>query len=77
MKRTIALAAAAIAALTLPAVATDYMSKAEIAKLLQDKVEVIKQECARRWPNNFDMRLTCRQFEALKVYVERNGSVVR
>jgi hypothetical protein len=77
MKPTIVLSAAAIAALSLPAVATDYMSKAEITKLPQDKVEVIKQECARRWPNSFDMRRTCQQFEALKVYVERNGGVVR
>jgi hypothetical protein len=49
------------------------MSKAEIAKLPQDKVAIIKQHCARKWESNFDMRLFCEdnQYQALKTLLER------
>jgi hypothetical protein len=51
-------------------------TKERIAKLPQDKVQVIKRECARRWPDNFSVRLACEdsEYEALQQLIDR-GSV--
>jgi hypothetical protein len=52
------------------------MSKEDIAKLPQDKVEAIRQYCERKWGTNFDMRIFCEdnQFESLKALIDR-GSI--
>jgi dsRNA-specific ribonuclease len=75
MKRTLLLAAAAFALLATNALAEDFRT-ADIAKLPQDKVAAVKQHCANRWANNFEMQEYCEneQFSALKRLIER-GSI--
>jgi hypothetical protein len=51
------LAAATLAALSVPAFAFGAMTTQEIAKLPQDKVQAIKIYCERRWGTNFEMRV--------------------
>jgi hypothetical protein len=50
------------------------MTKQEIAQLPQDKVAAIKNHCARKWGDNFDMRLYCEdeQYKALKTLIDRD-----
>jgi hypothetical protein len=50
------------------------MSKDEILKLPQDKVAVIKAQCAAKWGNDFDMRIYCEdnQYKALRTLIERD-----
>ena len=66
--------AAALIASALPS-AAEGMSKAEIATLPQDKVRSIKEECERKWANDFRMRVYCedKQYKALKFYLDRNS----
>jgi hypothetical protein len=68
------LAAATLAALSVPAFAFWAMTTQEIAKLPQDKVQAIKIYCERRWGTNFEMRAYCEdnQYEALKTLIERD-----
>ena len=60
--------------IALPADA-EPMSRQEIEALPQDKVQRIKQECAREWGDNFRMRVYCedKQHKALKVLIERGS----
>jgi hypothetical protein len=52
------------------------MTKEDIAKLPQDKVEAIRKLCEQQWRNNFDMRIFCEdnQLESLKALIDR-GSI--
>jgi len=54
---------------------TYEMSRDEVARLPQDKVQAVRRDCARTWGDDFSMRIYCENkgFRALKVYVERNG----
>lgn len=74
MKRVFALLTLVLLAAS-PASAGDNMSKAEIARLPQDKVQVIKEACAREWDDDFRMRIYCedRQYRALQALIERNS----
>ena len=69
------LAAATLVMMASNASADDYTA-ADIAKLPQDKVAVIKQHCARIFSDNFEMREYCenQQYEALQRLINR-GSV--
>lgn len=48
----------------------------EIAKLPQDAVTAIKQDCTKDWGTDYRMRLYCenKQYEALRKLIER-GSI--
>jgi hypothetical protein len=61
------------AAIAASASATSSMSKEEIVKLPQERVEAIRQLCARRWGHNYEMRVYCEdeQYRALKTLMER------
>jgi hypothetical protein len=66
-----------VATMLVATVATSgEFTAAEIARLPQDQVEAAKRECAREWPNDFEMRLYCenKQFRALRELIER-GSI--
>jgi hypothetical protein len=55
----------------------DYeMTKEQVAKLPQDKVQAIQQQCARMFKTNYTMRIYCEseEFKALKTYIDRNGT---
>ena len=59
-----------------PAIASaESMPASEIAKLPQDKVKSIKQTCAAKWGDDFDMRIYCedKQYKALKVLITRGS----
>jgi hypothetical protein len=64
--------------IALPAYAEPMPSK-EIEILPQDKVQRIKQECARQWGDDFDMRVYCedKQYKALKLLIERGSEQSR
>ena len=72
--KTIAIALAALALSASGSFARDDMPKSEIAKLPQDKVQAIKDNCKQDWGDNFDMRLYCedKQYHALQALIERN-----
>lgn len=74
MKRLM-LTATALALLTTNASAGDF-SAADIAKLPQDKVAVVRQHCASEWPDDFRIRKLCedQQYEALQSLINR-GSI--
>jgi hypothetical protein len=57
--------------------AMERLNKEQIDRLPQDKVLIIKKECASHWGDNFEMRLYCedKQFVALQQYLQRNGTV--
>ncbi|KWV51979.1 hypothetical protein AS156_11190 [Bradyrhizobium macuxiense] len=67
--------AAALAALALGTTASSAadFTPDEIAKLPQDAVAAIKQDCADKWGNNFEMRIYCedKQYEALQHVIAR------
>jgi hypothetical protein len=75
--KTIRTIAAALVALTATVVASNaaYMTKDEINALPSDKVATIKADCAKKWGDDFSMRLYCedKQYEALKQLLERDG----
>jgi hypothetical protein len=52
------------------------MSKEEVAKLPQDKVQIIKQACQAKWESDFSMRIYCedKQYKALKFLLERDSN---
>ncbi|GLR88459.1 hypothetical protein GCM10007857_51710 [Bradyrhizobium iriomotense] len=74
MRRSL-LAAAALALLISTASAGDFRA-ADIAKLPQDKVAVIKANCAKEWGDNFRLREYCEdlKYEALQNLISR-GSI--
>lgn len=50
-------------------------SKEQIARLPQEKVQIIRQHCAKDWPDDFHMRLVCEdeQYTALMLLIARSG----
>jgi hypothetical protein len=68
--------AAMIAVASISAASAGDFNSADIAALPQDKVVIIKQHCASRYPENFEMRVFCedQQFSALKQLIQR-GSI--
>jgi hypothetical protein len=56
--------------------ATEPMSKEEIAKLPQDRVQAARRICAERWGQDYSWRVLCEdtQFKALRALIER-GSI--
>ena len=74
--RKFLLATAALLALASSAQAE--MSKDEIDKLPQDKVQVVRRHCAEMFPTDFGTRLYCedQEFKALKALIDR-GSIAR
>ena len=75
MRRLVIVAVIALAGCAPSLACADTMSAADIAKLPQNKVEAIKQDCKRDWGDNFSMRLLCedKQFKALQTYINRDG----
>jgi hypothetical protein len=55
--------------------ARDNFLKEELARLPQDKVQIIRQHCAKHWPDDFEMREYCEnnQYKALTHLIERSG----
>jgi len=51
------------------------MSQAEIAGLPREQVQAVKELCAKKWGNNFEMRVYCedQQYKALKTLVGRGS----
>lgn len=64
---------AALVIVATPLSANAELSKDEIAKFPQDRVEAIRQLCARQWGHDYDMRVFCedKQYRALKALIER------